>query len=98
MYNLDKYIANILKGNVKDENNDGNNSTTFFNYIKNVPIEENEIVVLFNVTSLYTNIPIFDTLSKIKDYANNNDQFARETAITQGKFLDVVDLVLTTTC
>ena len=86
MYNLDKYIANILKGYVKDENDDGKNST---NYIKNVPIEENEIVVLFNVTSLYTNIPIFDTLSKIKDYVNNNDQFARETAIPQGKFLDV---------
>ena len=44
------------------------NSTTFFNYIRNVPIEDDEIMVSFDVTSLYTNIPIIDTLNIIKDY------------------------------
>ena len=48
-------------------------------------------------TSLYTNIPIIDTLNIIKDYVNNDDQFARKTAIPQNKFLDLVHLVLTTT-
>ena len=48
-------------------------------------------------TSLYTNIPIIDTLNIIKDYVNNDDQFARKTAIPQDKFLDLVHLVLTTT-
>ena len=97
MYNLNKYIANILKTYVKHENNNAKNSTAFSNYIRNVPIEDDEIMVSFDVTSLYTNIPIIDTLNIIKDYVHNDDQFARKTAIPQDKFLDLVNLVLTTT-
>ena len=41
-------------------------------------------------------IPIIDTLNLLKDYVNNNDQFIRKKAIPQDKFLDVVNLVLTT--
>ena len=54
-------------------------------------------MVSFDVTSLYMNIPIIDTLNIIKDYVNNDDQFTRKTAIPQDKFLDLVHLVLTTT-
>ena len=54
-------------------------------------------MVSFDVTSLYTNIPIIDTLNIMKDYVNNDDQFTRKTAIPQDKFLDLVHLVLTTT-
>ena len=67
------------------------------NYIRNFPIKEDEIMVLFDVTFLYTNIPIIDMLNIIKDYVHSDDQFARKTAIPQDKFLDLVNLVLTTT-
>ena len=66
LYNLNKYIANILKAYVQDENNNAKNSTTFSNYIRNVPIEDDEIMVSFDITSLYTNIPIIDMLNIIK--------------------------------
>ena len=36
-----------------------------------------------------------DTLNIIKDYVNNDDQLNRKTTITQDKFLDPVNLVLT---
>ena len=49
-------------------------------------------MVSFDVTSSYTNIPIIDTLN-----IHSDDQFARKTAIPQDKFLDLVNLVLTTT-
>ena len=55
---------------VQDENNNAKNSTTFSNYIRNVPIEDDEIMVSFDVTSLYMNIPIIDMLNIINDYAN----------------------------
>ena len=74
-------MANILKAYVKDEKNNAKNSTTFSNYIRNAPIEDDEVMVSFDVTSLYTNIPIIDTLNIIKDYVNNDDQFTRKTAI-----------------
>ena len=72
---------NIMKGYVKDNN--AKNSTTFSKYIRNVP------------NSLYTNISIINTLYIIKDLVNNNDRFTIETAISQGKFFDLVNLVLT---
>ena len=68
----------------------------FPNYIRSVPIEDEEIMVLFDVTALYTNIPIIDMTYIIKDSVNN-DQFTRKTAITQDKFLELVNLVLKTT-
>ena len=54
-------------------------------------------MVSFDVTSLYTVIPIIDTLNIIKDYVKNDGQFTRKTAVPQDKFLDLVHLVLTTT-
>ena len=95
--NLKKYIANILKTYVKDEKNNAQNSTTFSSDIRNVPIKDGEIMVSFDVTSLYTNIPIIDTLNMIKDYVHNDDQFIKKTAIPQDKFLDLVNLFLATT-
>ena len=51
----------------------------------------------FDVTFLYKNIPIIDSLNITKDYVNNDDQFTRKTAITQDKFLDLTNVALTTT-
>ena len=83
MYNVNKYIAIILKAYVKDENNNAENFTTFSSYIRNVPIEDDEITVSCDVTSLYTNIPIIDTLNIIKDYVNNDDKFTRKMVMPQ---------------
>ena len=54
-------------------------------------------MVSFDFTSLHTNIPVIDALNIIKDYVNNDDQFTREKAIPQDKFLDLGNLVLATT-
>ena len=62
-----------------------------------MPIEDDKVMVSFGITSLYANISIVDMLNIIKDYVNNDDQFTRKTTITQEKFLDQVNLVLTTT-
>ena len=51
----------------------------------------------FDVTFLYKNIPIIDSLNITKDYVNNDDQFTRKTAINQDKSLDLTNVVLTTT-
>ena len=83
------YNLNILKVDVKYENNNVKNSTPFSNYI-----EDGKIMVPFDVTSYYTNIPITDMSNIFKDYVNNDDQFTRKTAIPQDKFLGLVNLVL----
>ena len=50
----------------------------------------------FDVTSLYTNTPIADILSIIKDFINNDDQFSTKKDIPQEKFFNLVNMVLTT--
>ena len=40
------------------KDNNAQNSITFSNYIRRVFIEDGELIVLFDVTSLYTNITI----------------------------------------
>ena len=69
----------------------------FSSYIINVSIEDDEIIVLFDFSSLYTKIPITDTLNIIKNYINNVNQFTSKTALPQDKFLDLAQLVLTVT-
>ena len=61
-----------MKAYVKDEKNNAKNSTTFFNYIRNISIEEDEIMVSFDVSSAYMSISITDALILIKHYANND--------------------------
>ena len=58
-----------------------------------VLIEHDEIMISFDVTFLYTNIAIIDTLNIIKNYVTNDDSFTRKTVISQDKFLDLVNLV-----
>ena len=43
--------------------------------------EDDEVMLSFEFTSLYTNIPITDKLYIIKDYVNNDDQFTSKTSI-----------------
>ena len=47
---------------LKMKNNNTKNSATFSKYVKNILIKNDDIVTLFDVTFLYTNIPVIDTL------------------------------------
>ena len=67
----------------RGENDNTKNSATFSNYNRNDAISTDAI-------SFYTNIPIVDALNIIKDKVNKDDQFTRETAIPQDKFLNLV--------
>ena len=79
IFNRENYLEKCM--DVKDENNNAKNSITFSNYIRNIRIEDDEILISFDVTYFYTNIPIIDALNIIKDYVNNDDQFTSKTAI-----------------
>ena len=81
----------------KIKNDNAKNSTKFSNYIRNVFIRNDKTMTSSDITFLYTNIPIIDTSNIIKEHVKNNDQYTGKTAKPQGKFLDLVILVLTST-
>ena len=66
-------------------------------FICNVKIENYEIMISFDVTSLYTNVPIKDTINIIKDLIEHDQEFSNKTKIPTSEFLDLVTLVLTKT-
>ena len=69
----------------RGQSDNNKNSATFSNYNRNDAISTDAI-------SCYANVPIFDALNITEDKVNRDDQFTRETAITQDKFLDLVNL------
>ena len=74
---------------VKYVNNNAKNSTTFSNCIRNVPIEYEKIMLSFDVTFFYWNIPIIDKFNITKGYVNNDNQFTRKMGIPHGKIFDL---------
>ena len=47
LYSHNKYIANTLKAYIKDKNSNAKNFATFSNFIRNVPIKDDKIMVSF---------------------------------------------------
>ena len=98
LYNLSKYVAYILKPYAKNETQHSKNSTTFSEFIREQTVEFDEIMASFDVTSLYTNVPINDTLVIIKDLLVNDDCLQERTKIPPLELLEIIKILLTETC
>ena len=59
-------------------------------HIRNVHIEDDKIMVLFDVFSLYTNISIIDALKIMKNFVNDDNRFTKKMTIPQDKFLNLL--------
>ena len=97
LYNLSKYVADILTTYTKNPDKHTENSKQFSEYIRNVTIEEDEKLVSFDVTSLYTNVPIKDTLVIIRDLLENDENLNEKTKIPPSNLLEIIEFLLTKT-
>jgi len=66
-YELAKYVAKILKPLVRNTNSFIKDSHDFVNLIKNERIQRDDILVSFDVVSLFTNIPLYEAIQVIKE-------------------------------
>ena len=72
-YELSKYLAMILHPLVKTSPHTINNANDFLTNIKNLKLEPDEIMISFDVVSLFTSIPL-DTAKRItNELLTNND-------------------------
>ena len=92
-----KYIADILKpyGKLKEQHT--HSSQSFSAFICQQKIRPDEIMVSFDVTSLYTTIPINQALLIIKDLPEHDDKLADRTLLSPRQILDLHDILLRTT-
>ena len=97
LYEVSKYIAEILKPYGKQKEQHTNNSKSFSTFIRQQTIEPDEIMVCFDVTSLYTTTPIDQALLIIEDLLQHDDKLADRTPLSPNQILDLLNILLRTT-
>ena len=97
LYELSKYIAEILKPYGKQKEQHTNNSKSFSTFICQQTTEPDEIMVSFDVTSLYTTIPINQALLIIEDLLQHDDKLADKTLLSSNQILNLLNILLRTT-
>ena len=97
LYEISKYIANILRpyGKLKEQHT--NSSKSFSTFICQQKIEPDEIMVSFDVTSLYTTIPIDQARLIIRDLLGYDQKLADRPLLSPRQILDQLDILLRTT-
>ena len=90
LYEVSKYIAEIPKPYGKQKEQHTNNSKSFSTFIRQQTIEPNKIIVSFEVTSLYTTIPIDQALLIIEDLLQHDDKLADLTPLSPNQILDLL--------
>ena len=95
-YELSKYLAMILQPLVKTSPHTINNTNAFLTNIKDLKLETDEILISFNVVSLFTSIPL-DTAKRITNELLTNDKsWQTRTKLDKHDILDLLDLCLST--
>ena len=97
LYEISKFIVNILKPYGKLKEKHTHSSKSFSAFICQQKIEPDEIMVSFDVSSLYATIPIDQTLLVIKDLPEQDDKLADRTILSPRQILDLFDVLLCTT-
>ena len=92
-YEISNFIANILKSSGKLKEQHTHSSKSFSAFMCQQKIEPEEIMVSFDVTSLYTTIPIDQALLIIKDLPENDDKLADRTLLSPRQILDLQHLI-----
>ena len=87
LYQLSRYIADILRPYTKLNQEHCKNSNDFSQFIRQQTIDADEIMVSFDVESLYTNIPVTDALLVIKDLLNNDTTLRDRTNLLPDQIL-----------
>ena len=97
LYQLSRYIADILRPYTKLNQQHCKNSNNFLQFIRQQIIDPDEIMISFDVESLYTNIPITDALLVIKDLLNNDTTLQDRTNLLPDQISELLEFLLCTT-
>ena len=88
----DKYISKIIKTYVGDSPYYVKNSAHFVESIKDLKVEEDEILVSFDVTALYPSIPQKRAIELVKDLLMRDENLAKKTKITARNLVELYEI------
>ena len=96
-YDLSAYLANILSPLTGKSEYTVTNSAHFVSTVSNETILDNEIMVSFDVESLFTNVPIDAAVQAALQKLENGPCFADRTTLTPAQIADLLTFVLRST-
>ncbi|KAL9967396.1 hypothetical protein ACROYT_G025613 [Oculina patagonica] len=96
-YDLSAYLANILSPLTGNSDFAVTNSAHFVSTISSETILDNEIMVSFDVESLFTNVPIDGAVQAALRKLENDPSLADRTTLTPSKITDLLNFVLRST-
>ena len=79
-YNLSKFLSRILSSLLVNRYG-VRNSKEFVDYVKNFTISENEILVSFDVVSLFTSVPVDKAFGLVLDLLSSDESLPSRTSL-----------------
>ena len=96
-YDLSAYLANILSPLTGKSEFTVTNSAHFVSTISSETIRDNEIMVSFDVESLFTNVPIDAAVQAALQRLENDPSLADRTTLTPAQIADLLTFVMRST-
>ena len=96
-YKLSKYVSRILTPYARDTPSFIMNTEHFRELLSEVTIESDEILVSFDVKSLFTSVPVDGAITAIKNTIEADVFFERDNGISVETMLNMVRICLSTT-
>ena len=93
-YDLFAFLANILSPLTGNSDFTVTNSAHFASIISSENIQDNEIMVSFDVESLFTNVPIEGAVQAARGKLESDPDLADRTTLTPAEIADLLDFVL----
>ena len=96
-YNLSKHVAKILKPLTGNSDYTVKNSTEFCESITDIKLLDDDVLVSFDVVSLFTSIPVDVAISVAHNRLINDENLQDRTAIPITDIVKLLDFCLSTT-
>ena len=96
-YGVAKELSRILKPIVGNSSHNVNNSKEFAEEIRNIKLERGECITSFDVTALYTSIPVADAIEVDKRRLGQDTELPRRTTWSPDNILKLLEFCLVNT-
>ena len=96
-YNTAKELARILKPLVGTSSHHVQNTRDFIDQIKEVRLKDGESIISYDVTSLFTSVPIKPTLDIIQQRLTKDQDLHKRTSMTIQQITSLLEFCLNST-
>ena len=96
-YSLSKYIASMISPLAGKTDSFIKDSAHFVDLVKDIKLSEDEVMISFDVKSLFTNVPITEAVEVIHDMLKSDETLEERTVLSPDRIAELLDLCLRST-